>query len=386
MNFDQHLEFDPDESLTADLRQVSEFTVYNLDWLRSSAAEVCAALRRGLASPYHYRRAAETALDLLALAMPEPRWKSWYMPIAEVVEQHSLVDGNPFESGFRTVIGDFVPLLGELESPSPLVKEDLLKAYTKLIKTSFYRQEIHIPSELLEQAQAVAKRLGDHLETSRLLYSLSVFYYHNGDFQLAEFFAKRAFAISQNVDDEAGTADAACSLAVIFRSTREYGKALFYIDKALQYEPAAKNQMRYATLYYETGVIRYRQDRYQEAILNFEKALAIFEEYEAAYQIAMTRQSMALNYLYMGVLDEAGVDLVAARDGWEQLGILFEWVNSFFVEADLEFRRKNYQECYRLLSKTVDKAYSLLEDTPARDDLLQLIERFKEENLRYVES
>ena len=85
---------------------------------------------------------------------------------------------------------------------------------------------------------------------------------------------------------------------------------------------------------------------------------------------------MALTYSYIGDYDLALRLLQEARRSWEQLGIKFEWVNTYFAEAQLEFQRGNRDLARKMLTQTFDKAYSLLEDTPARERFLALIQNF----------
>jgi tetratricopeptide (TPR) repeat protein len=376
-------ESDPDKLLSQELAEIRQLAEDHSLRLWSESRYVQTVIQQGLARESHYDRAVEAIFAMIGFTTTEASTQIWFEPIVELVEQHASRTSKTFETGFCEVTRAFRKSAGTYVTLNALPITnvyDLFEAYIKLIKLLTYRQGIDVSPALFDQVHGVNKRLNDRIENARLQQTLALYYTHNSDFELAERYALLAYTESEFLDDAGGIADAACTLAIIYRSGPRFQRADFYIQRAIDRVPTDSLDKRYATLYYEHAANAYRQDKFELALSNYRRALRIYEAYEAAYQIAMTQQAMAQAHLHLGEFSQAETCLKFARNAWVNLGNWYEHVNSFFVEADLEFQRGNRKLALKLLHQTIDRAYTELGNTLARQRLIDLITEHIEKN------
>jgi tetratricopeptide (TPR) repeat protein len=379
----ERYESDPDEYLTRDLLELRELVEDDPHLLRSEQQRIREIIQRGLSSDYHYFSAVGTIFYMLSPAIGDPESKPWFEPILDVIEQHPTAEGNLFEAGFQEMMHDFRALTGvcvDLSSTRPIIVDALLQVYIKLIRLLIFKPDLTVPPNLFDQVLAIAQRLGDHVEKDRLYQTLALYYSHNGEFEMAERYALMAYNDAEYIDDPERIVDAACTLAIVYRVGVRMSKGDFYIRRAMSKGVSSEATLRFGTLFYENGAACYRRDRFDQSRSYYLQALAIFEECGAAYQIAMTKQALAMTAIYQGNFSEAETLLQVARSAWEQLGTDYEWVNSFFVEGDLELKRGNRTLAIQTMRKAIDMAYSRLAETPMREFLIQRIREHIERN------
>ena len=379
MFYESHWDNHSSERLHRDLLGISETAVDNPNELRVNAAEIYQRIEVGLASPEHYYRTTETILNLIALVVTDEHWKDWFEPVAALVAQQPVAPDNLFGLGFREVVADFRPLVGvygSLASARAITVADLLAAYTKLFRVLIFRHSLISQPTLLDQALKVSQRLGDHIETDKLYQTLALFFTHYGDADAAKQYARLAFSDSIHIEDAPGTLDAATTLAIIHRGARESKQADYYLEQALRQARTKKPDKLLATLFYEYAIQCYRKDRFELAISFYARALSIFDEYEALHQITMAKHAMAQTYIYMHAFDKVEALLPEVRQSWLRLGNQYDYVNTYFVEAEYEVERGNRSLGRRLLDETERLAYRTLENTPARAHLIELIEAY----------
>ena len=237
-----------------------------------------------------------------------------------------------------------------------------------------------VAHRLFDQALDLANRLHDHVEKDKLYQAIALHAARNGEFDIAERYALLAYNDAEFIEDAERIVDAACTLAIVYRFDMRFEKANYYIRRAMLKGAAQTPNIRFATLYYENGTICYRHDRFEQSLSYYAQALAIFEEQQAVYQIAMTQQAMAQPYIYLKNFAEAERLIYQARSAWEKLGNQYDWVSSFFIEADLELKRGNRLAGIRLMRSAIDKAYSVLAPTPVRELLIQQIKEHIEKH------
>lgn len=383
MDHEPRFEKNPREMLERDLLGIRETALDSPADLKPNAAEVYAVLAAGLRTPELYYRTTETIFTLIAVAVQDIAWKAWFDPIADLVDQHPVMPHNPYQAGFREVVADFRPLVGaygRLNEVRITVVADLMKAYVKLLKVLIFHHSMSIPHELLEQAEKVSRRLGDHIETDAFYQTLALFYTHYGDPDAAKQYGRLAFTDASYIQDGQSTLDAATILAIIYRGAQEYKPAGYYLDRAMDQAEAKKPDKLLATLFYEYGIHCYRHDRFELALSYYARALSIFEEYEAHHQITMAKHAMTQAYVYMHAFEKAEPLLAEVRREWQHMGNQYDYVNTFFVEAEMEVERGNRGLGLRLLNETEGLAIRTLECTPARDRMIDLIRIYRGEH------
>ena len=374
---------DPNHELTDDLLWHSDKLLASPGWLKYNVDDICAAIRAGLDSEYHVRKAIDTVLILVSLVVSDEALRPWFETVAASIEQHPSPESNLFLKGFREVIRDFCQsagVYGKLSTTRPTAVYTLLQAYIKLFRVLSFHHGMTSQPTLVDQALDVARKLNDFMETARLNQALALYYAHHGDFRTAETYGVKAFNAYEHVEDAMGIVDAACTLVVIYRSDARLPKTEYYIDRAFTRIKSAKPDVRTATLFYEKGVICYYHDQYDLALDYYRRALAIFEEQNASHQIAMAHQAMAQAYVYANDFQKAEAALETARRAWEALDNEFEMVNNAFAQGELEMRRGNKPEGVCLLMRARDMAYALLEETPGRDWLIGRIVDYLKSN------
>lgn len=347
------------------------------EWLVQHVNRVCDWIGNGLNNPHDYRSAVETVLDLLAVALRDERLQPCFLRVVEVVQRYPTSVTTPFQVDFQNCIAEFgkrITLFAHLKQAPLRQVDELLQAYIRLIRALSFNQDIYIQQDLVDQALIVSQRLDDHIENARLNQTLAHYYMMYGDMLLAEQHGKIAFTDYEHVEDAGGIADAACTLAIIYRVGLRLSKVEYYIERALKMTENKAQDKRFATLYYEKGALCYTQKEYHPAISYYHRALDIFEQHGAAHQVAMTQQAMAQAHLYLSHFDEAEALLLAARRSWEKLQNPHDLVGNHFIAADLELERGSYALGLQRLGETKALAYRLLDDTPARAQIIELID------------
>ncbi|HVU14966.1 MAG TPA: tetratricopeptide repeat protein [Phototrophicaceae bacterium] len=364
-------------NLEDDLDWIGDMAEDNPQWIKTHPQAVHGTIRRGLDAPAHYFKTVDTLLKLLPNALKDAESSSWFNGVAELVATHPTEANTPFKIGFREVMREFQQEIGVYGARSTVSKEQLealLNTYIKLFKVLNFSHSRLNGNELIDEAQAVANRLGNRSLTARMNQTLALYYAHYGLRDLAVLFGKQAFSEYVNLYDSLGTADAACTLAILYRIDFQYKEADFYLEYALNAALEEKHEKQFATLFYEQGVRCYQSDDFRLAQTFYETALEIYVEYESVYQIAMTQQALAQVYGYLSEFDKAQRLLAEARRSWEALDVPYEWVNSFFVESDIERLRGNKDLALRMMKQTIDKAKARIEDIPMRAYLITQIQ------------
>lgn len=347
------------------------------EWLVQHVSRVCEWIANGLNNSHNYRNAVETVLDLLAVALRDEQLQPCFLRVADVVQMNPTAVKTPFQVDFQNCIAEFsnhITVFARLKQTRLRQVDELLQAYIRLIRVLSFNHDIHIQQDLVDQALIVSQRLDDHIENARLNQALAHYYMMYGDMLLAEQHGKIAFTDYEHVEDAGGIADAACTLAIIYRVALRLGKVDYYIERALKMIENKPLDKRFATLFYEKGALCYTQREYHPALSYYRRALEIFEKFGAVHQIAMTQQAMAQAHIYLSHFDDAEALLQAARRVWEKLHNPHDLVGNHFIAADLELERDNYVLGVQQLEETKTLAYALLEDTPARAQIIELIE------------
>lgn len=347
------------------------------EWLAQHVRRVCDWIGNGLNNPQDYRSAVETVLDLLAVALRDEQLQHCFLRVAEVVQRYPASVTTPFQVDFQNCIAEFsqrITLFVRLKQTPLRQVDELLQAYIRLIRALSFNHDIHIQQDLVDQALIVSQRLDDHIENAKLNQSLAHYYMMYGDMLLAEQHGKIAFTDYEHVEDAGGIADAACTLAIIYRVALRLGKVDYYIERALKMIENKPVDKRFATLFYEKGALCYTRREYHPALSYYRRALDIFEKFGAVHQIAMTQQAMAQSHVYLSHFDDAEALLQAARRTWEKLHNPHDLVGNHFIAADLELERGSYTLGLQRLEETKTLVYTLLDDTPARAQIIELIE------------
>ncbi len=389
MNHESNSENRSDERLHRDLLGIREMALYDPGDLRAHPAEAYAVLEAGLSSEAHYYPTTETIFGVIALVTQDELWRAWFDPVADLVERHPIATGNQYQAGFREVVADFRPLVGvygRLDEVRPYVISDLLAAYLKLFKVLIFRHGMSIQHQLIEQADKVSRKLDDHIERDKLYQTLALYYTHYGDTQSAKQYGQLAMNDSIHIDDRPGTLDSTMTLAIIHRGAYEFKRAGYYLNQAMDMAEGQKADKLLATLFYEYAVHCYRGDRFELALSYYARALSIFEEYEAQHQITMTLHGIVMTYIYMHDFDRVETLLLYVRRTWERLGNQYDYVNTFFVEAEFEIERGSRSLGLRLLDETEALAKRTLDNTPARERIIELIHNYRDEQMASAHS
>lgn len=374
MRTDLTPESDPDENLTADLDWLADESEVNPGWLRIQAAEVYDILRAGLNSQHHYRRTLQVIVGFIAPVVADDVWKPWFDRIADMLE--TPLEGNPYEAAVCEATAKFreqVGVYGRLKQVRPAQVDALLQAHITLFRAVIYLHGFKLPQQLIDQAITVARQLNDHIERSKLFQTLALYYFHAEDASLAESYAKLALSEYEFIEHTVGSLDAALTMAAICRGSLRYSRAEYFIQRVIDMHLPLQRDKRLATLFYEYAANCYLNDKFDTALSYYQRALEIYEEFDARYQITMTHHALALVYIHLREYEKAKALVLDARQQWEVLGNQYEWVNSFFVEADLELKRGERSLGVKKLRYAIDMAYTTLEDTPARENLVNSI-------------
>lgn len=329
-----------------------------------------------------YEDTVSTITEVMVPVMVSEAHQVWFKGIADATRAASYPQNNLFQNGFREVVVTFSDLAGAygaIKTASLEVVQALVNAYIKLLEVFNYSHTVTMSKDLLDQmdnAAAVAReyQLGMGSLLGKLFQIRAHYHIHQGEFDSAIHYAKRALSEYGNVDDLNGCADAASTLAIAYRESNLGKLSDTYLQQARKQAQEQGFSRRDGILLYEEGVRAYIEDVYTLALSYLDEALAIFETLEATHHIAMTNTMLAMTYIYMDDFSTGEAKIALARAGWQALKNDYELANLRFVDAVLDLRRGNRDVGMAVL----DEAQAMAEKLPANESRRHLIDRIED--------
>ncbi len=95
------------------------------------------------------------------------------------------------------------------------------------------------------------------------------------------------------------------NIGLVYESLHDWPNALMYAQKSLDYNLDSKDTAKAAKSYGNIANLYYYQNRYQEALTNFRKAILFCKSAENDYQLATTYSDVGNLFADMGQLDSA---------------------------------------------------------------------------------
>lgn len=122
------------------------------------------------------------------------------------------------------------------------------------------------------KAEKIYYKKKDNKNVANILFNKSLVQYNVGDFLGAELSLSKAFYTFKNTDEKEKLYGVLNQLGLVYTELKEYDKAIFYYNKALEIVKDVKLQSKehpIALCYNNIGYLYLRQKKYPEAIDNF---------------------------------------------------------------------------------------------------------------------
>ncbi len=234
-------------------------------------------------------------------------------------------------------------------------------------------------TEALDQLNKVIANSNKYVsgETFDMMGLLS---YYNKNYDESVSYYKKALDRHLSIDNGFSKAISEASIAFVYGQTKEFEKALPFINSAVAYAEENKNDELLANVYYAKAKLLHDLEQYKESIQYRKKVIALHNKSKKTSNASEQILSLATSYIGTGQLDSAKVYNDIGHDFFKQINEV----------GPLSLAYKNYYNLYKK-SGDFEKALENLEIYLAYKDSLKrkdLQKRLNEErvNLKVVEA
>ena len=212
---------------------------------------------------------------------------------------------------------------------------------------------------LLDRSLEAAESLGDPWAIARTLLFLGWVPWTRNRYDRAEPSWQRALSLARENDDRWAEVRALTNLSINHENMDDAQGAADYIDEAEVAAQAMDDQFSVAVTTTQRGRIYGDEDRHEEAVANFDRAVEIFADLGARWELADAIAERGISKRELGRLDDAEKDLRQAIGISEELGErqLAGWTwralarvaerRGDRAQADERFRRAEQEEARR---------------------------------------
>ncbi|HBO84943.1 MAG: hypothetical protein A2073_08115 [Deltaproteobacteria bacterium GWC2_42_11] len=151
----------------------------------------------------------------------------------------------------------------------------------------------------IKEAVDMAESESDVLLLSEAYATISNYYYLNGDYNKSLSYIEKGI----DIDKHHGLSSVGGKLnlkALVYKATGEADKSMEVINEALKQNESGNNRRGVADTYRVSGSVMLSGKKYDDAVLNFEKALAIDKELARGRAIALDLTGLANVYVGKG--------------------------------------------------------------------------------------
>ena len=192
----------------------------------------------------------------------------------------------------------------------------------KLFQDSYYDHALN----LFELASKLLKKEGDNLHESSCYTNIGTIHVKSGNYLSAIEFFNRSLNIKFQIKNKTGFEDLigerGCyvSIAECYNKLRKHKEARKYYRNALKIDVEVPDFESAADMYFRIGIEHYEDAEYENAIVAFNDALRIAEEYGKPKDFECDcRNQLASAYFHLGKLDDAQKTFESALKFAEEL-------------------------------------------------------------------
>ncbi|WP_299536010.1 tetratricopeptide repeat protein [Ulvibacterium sp.] len=171
--------------------------------------------------------------------------------------------------------------------------------------------------------------------------------------ELAKKFIDSVYTLSNSTGFKRGIAMANYQYAVLERQKDNYGKALEFIEKYLEYANIIKDSMKLANGLYQKAYILNEKGEFEKCTEIYYDILAIYEQRNDPYSIATVLSSLGEQYKNGNKYDEALEHYSRALDIFKGLNDEENMANNYFNIGDLFYRTDEYGKALEYFNKAL---------------------------------
>ena len=212
------------------------------------------------------------------------------------------------------------------------------------------------------------------------------------EFEKAKFYFQQAIELSNEIDDKRSEAEALYELGMVYLSQREFKQARLLYEKSLNLKTQIGDRRNSAANYHQLGIVAQELREYGEARQNYQQALAIYIEFGDLYSQAKTHHNLGAvaqelqeygearqNYQQaLAIFIEFG-DRYSQASTYHQLGIVAQALREY-GEA-----RQNYQQALAIYIEFGDR-YSQSSTYEGLGFVAEKLEEFPEAKNNFLQA
>jgi|GEM_PF-1013805 len=211
-----------------------------------------------------------------------------------------------------------------------------------------------------EQSIALLEKTGDRNYLSAVYGNMGGVYRLQSNFPKAVDYIKKSLSLAEETGDRKRAADATVSIAIMYYDdTGDLGKALEYLQKALQVYEELNNQNGLALVYGNMSTIYLDMGALDTALVFNEKSLALQKKSGDRYGQATSLHNRATIFGIQGKYPEALSDFEAQIAIFKSIGDQEGLANSYNSMADLWILQKRYAKAAQLCNSALQIAKSI---------------------------
>jgi tetratricopeptide (TPR) repeat protein len=342
-------------------------------------------VRKGINS----RNAILEAIDAVIHCAPILRWHERYLDWQSIVTDAMLVAMNAEDTLLKSEM--FVRLgeitiaiddhkaavaVAELALHNVVGKDEILEleALILYLRTQPYRSFQDISIEKIRRAVHLAKRHAERSDLEAKLYQhLSILFTHLNKLRMGRKFARRAFVLWRQLDSTQGKIDCLMALAYNARWARHLDQAERRLKVVQDNILLGQHYTQYALILYERGAVAIERDAFGDAEQLLLKANEYFLSVNMRHHIALTYQSLGLNYTCQKQYFVALKFLRKARESWEKLTYAYGIADIRVAESYLEYKRGHLKRA-KVLLDSAERLVGEINDSTLRASLQTAID------------
>lgn len=170
----------------------------------------------------------------------------------------------------------------------------------------FYRQQLYPQAvEYTTKAMNLYRKTGNVRMCATAYNNLGLIYKEMKDYRSATRVALESIRITDSLQDLTNLSIYTCNIADVYFLSKDYAKAIVYVDKAIQYAKLQNNEWLLASAWSMKGHIYTDQKKYAEALPWLLQAQPIFEKLESLDETQINADNLAESYAGTGNYSKA---------------------------------------------------------------------------------
>lgn len=354
------------------------------DWLAAHADTLYVTLEAALNSPPQINDAIECLIAICPYMFTRSDFKRWSSLLFDALINAQLLQDNELQTHIWAQMGEGYYMAGQhrearrafetaLErAKQGRTQEMMLAAYIGIIKLQSYRLDASFNLDFVQEALALAQRVGDLALQMRLFSALTFVFTRRHETQAAISYGQMAYAYWHQTNNPLEKARTAFMLADAYRNAGNLGQADHFLEEAASLFTQVDYAPSYCLIAYETGVLYLYRQEYVSAQQWLMIALREAARSEHPYNLALCYHSLGIAQTGLKQFSEAECSLREALMIWEKLDHAYHRAHAYHALGYLEGQRGNTQQALEYLNVALTKSLGIPE-MPARHMVEQLI-------------